>query len=242
MNSSEMYLKISKNILDCISNFEKNDMNKLEFNNNLFLNLSFLTKFAAGKNIQENPNFNLFIPKKSSFFNNEIDKKIQKHVISEFTEFNNENADFQLNTEIDPKNNDDINQTNIEDITEKIEEDFNLETQNDISIFNENLDDNFNNKTTNFFNKDMNDFERKSKIMNDIDMKNRNLSNFDLDESYVNDVSTIYHNDNFSEFKDQSILDPNISFFMKKGMFGVNKNQNMRNTQEEMNKNKNTIK
>jgi len=242
MNSSEMYLKISKNILDCISNFEKNDMNKLEFNNNLFLNLSFLTKFAAGKNIQENPNFNLFIPKKSSFFNNEIDKKIQKHVISEFTEFNNENADFQLNTEIDTKNNDDINQTNIEDITEKIEEDFNLETQNDISIFNENLDDNFNNKTTNFFNKDMNDFERKSKIMNDIDMKNRNLSNFDLDESYVNDVSTIYHNDNFSEFKDQSILDPNISFFMKKGMFGVNKNQNMRNTQEEMNKNKNTIK
>lgn len=250
MNSAEMYMKISKNILESISSFEKNELNKFEFNNNLFLNLSFLTKFAAGKNIQDNPAFSFFIPKKSSLLNNQIAKNLQKeNVISENYKNNNnnnnldnnnnyylqtENEGFPLNTENDPMRKDkiDLDQTNIDNITGKIEDDFRLETGNSVSIFNENLDETINlNRTTNNIMRDMADFDAKSKIIEEgNDNNNKTMTGFDFEQSYVEDMSTIYHNDNFSEFnRDQSVFDPNLSVIMKKGSveahrYGVNAN------------------
>lgn len=224
MNSSEMFLKISKNILESISSFEKNELNKFEFNNNLFINLSFLTKFAAGKNIQENPAFSFFIPKKSTLLDNQIAKNLQKENINLESNKNNnedlhtENEDYPLIAQNDPniKDNNDLDQTNIENITGKIEEDFRLETRNSISIFNENLDETLNlNKTSHNIMRDMTDFDAKIKLMQE--NNNKTMTAFDFEQSYVEDMSTIYHNDNISEFnRDQSVFDPNLSLIMKK--------------------------
>ena len=51
MNSGEMYTKISKNIFDCLNSANKEDNDKKDLNDNLFLQLSFLTKFVSGKNM-----------------------------------------------------------------------------------------------------------------------------------------------------------------------------------------------
>ncbi len=235
MNSSEIYLKISKNILDCISSFDKNEINKLDFNNNLFLNISFLTKFAAGKNIQENPNFNNFIPKKSNLFNTEIAKNINKETRKNSEnemEYSIINAENEINNN---NNNYDLDQANLEDITGKIENNFDLETHNSISIFNENADETLN-KTTNNIMRDMKEFEKKDKNTKE----NMTLNLFDFDQSYVDDISTIYQNDNCSEFRlDQSILDPNLSVIMRKGTSVKNKNAFNKISNDEGNKNRN---
>jgi hypothetical protein len=219
-----MYLKISKNILESISSFEKIELNKVEFNNNLFLNISFLTKFAAGKNIQENPNFSCFISKKSSLLNNQIANNLQKENINidlknKQNDNNNnyDNEDFPLDTENYPRNdNNDLDQNNIENITEKIEDNFRLETGNSTSIFNENLDETINlNKFTHNIIRDINDFDARSKFVQG--NNDKNLINFDFEHSYNEEMSTIYHNETFSEFKDQSVFDPNLSVILKKG-------------------------
>ncbi len=257
MNSAEIFLKISNNILETISSFEKNEQDKFEFNNNLFLNLSFLTKFTAGKNIQDNPAFSFFIPKKNNLLNSKIAKNLQNENIN-FDSEKNRNFDYNLQTKdnegFQPQNtennlikgqNVDLDQTNIENITGKIEDEFRLETRHSMSILNENLDETINlNRTTHNIMKDMADFDAKSKLMMQENRGNhKNMTDFDLEQSYVEGMSSIYHNDNFSEFirdRDQSVFDPNLSVIIKKGSvenhrFSANAH-NLNNAQESPNK------
>jgi len=223
MNSTEMYFKISKNILESILRFEKNELNKFEFNNTLFLNLSFFTKFASGKNIHENTAFDFFIPKRNILLNKHIAKNFQKENVN-YEYLNNDDNLLTDNQNDDiRKYNLDLDQTNIENITGKIGDDNFFATRNSISIFNDNFDETLNlNKTSNNVVRDMNDFDVKNKLLQ---QNNKNMIGFDFEENYVEDMSTIYINDNFSEFnRNQSVFDPNFSVIMNKSVSEKNKN------------------
>ena len=137
MNSSDMYLKVSKNIFDCLDSANKEEYNKNELNDNLFLQLSFLTKFVSGKNIQENPNFNFFVSKKNSIITKQIDKNIEKqeNIIEDLNEIElNDDNDKKIETDENTENNN----GRFENITGDIDDEFNLESRQSVSTYREN--------------------------------------------------------------------------------------------------------
>lgn len=213
-----MYLKISKNIQDCLNNANSGDIvDKKELNDNLFLQLSFLTKFVSGKNIQENPNFNFFVAnsQRKSVIKAEIDKSILKEQEKDEKELIN-NEDINITEELkdlelkNPDNNDKVDNNNnkenegelndnkdnlkiIENFTGDIDDGFDLKSRQSVSIYKE-IKDNNNNNFNNF-----NNFNDKN-------------NTFDL--SVVGDCSTIYK-DNQSFYND-----------MDESFFGTNNNNN----------------
>lgn len=224
MNSSDIYLKITKNILESINSFEKQEFDKSEFNNNLLLNLSFLTKFVAGKNVQENPNFNLFISRKNSFLNNQVNQNIMKENYNEEKFKNNINDTLNLNPNNDKckEREQDLDTTNVDNITENIEDNFKMDSRHSISIFNENLDETYNKTMINTNKNNFLDLEKKEFMHID-----RNLSIFDMEQSVCNDMSTILgNNDNFN----QSIFEQDLSIIFKKDYIEKEKNLNLLST------------
>jgi hypothetical protein len=228
MNSSDMYIKISKNIFDCLNVNNKDDCIKKELNDNLFLQLSFLTKFISGKNIQENPNFNFFIGnnKKKSIVKNEIDKSILKeneseNILDEIKEDDNNNYNLiddmdkdkdkdiynQKNEDNILNENEDINNNGrFENITGEIDDKFDLESKRQtmsFSVYNENLNNDNNNN------------------FNQIFEKNNKNNNNTFDISYVSDCSTIFKgNQSFYNPLEDSFLDNK----------NLNNNNNMNNS------------
>ena len=161
---------------------QNQELNKNELNDNLLMNITFLSKFIAGKNILENPNFNLFIPSKN--LNNKISNKIKNEIID------NENKDLDF--------------TNIENITENIDDNIDLKSRQSISFFNENIKVDINRSNTVFNLDESSNFDaQKQGNLNE-------NSTFNLDETYnPGDVSSIY---NFTEQRNTSVCDTEFSF------------------------------
>ena len=75
MNTNEIYIKLSENIIHQLKSFKKREINPRTLNENLILNLSSMCKFLKGKETLSNPNLDVYLP--MSRFVNKLNDKIR---------------------------------------------------------------------------------------------------------------------------------------------------------------------
>ncbi len=80
MNTNEIYIKISENIVHQLKTFKKREINLKTLNENLILNLSSMCKFLKGKETLRNPNLDVYLP--TSKFENALNDKIRGKIFT----------------------------------------------------------------------------------------------------------------------------------------------------------------
>lgn len=75
MNTNEIYIKISENIIHQLKSFKKREINPRTLNENLILNLSSICKFLKEKETLNNPNLDVYLP--MSRFENKLNDNLR---------------------------------------------------------------------------------------------------------------------------------------------------------------------